>query len=111
MSTVFTATGASGVLDYADDSTEVSIEVPVATHLLVFNPDTANVVVVSVGQTDGDVDAIVPTSDFNGSGVVVAPSSTMIIAVPQSQFVGGTMWISVAGVSGTGNVYITPGTV
>jgi len=111
MTTVFTATGASGVIDYADDSTEVSIEITRATHLLVVNPDAANVVAVSVGFSDGDVDAIVPTNNFNGSGVVIGPASTVVIAVPQSQFVSGTMWISAAGVSGTGEVYITPGTV
>jgi hypothetical protein len=111
MTTVFTPVGASGIIDYADDSTEVSLENSGATAFLVFNPDAANVVVVNIGFTDGEVDAIVPTSDFNGAGLVVAPGQSIVYAVPQKQFASGNIFISVAGESATGNVYITPGTV
>lgn len=111
MTTVFTPVGASGVLSYADDSTDTSAEFAGATALLVFNPDAANVVVVSVGFADGDVDAIVPTSAFNGSGAVIGPGQQLVIAVPQKQTYAGNLFVSVAGVSVTGNVYLTPGTV
>lgn len=109
MTTVFTPTGASGIVSYVDDSTEVSIENSGATALLVFNPDAANVVVVNAGFVDGDVDAIVPTSDFNGAGVVIGPNASIVLALPQKQWTAGNIFISVAGESASGNVYITPG--
>lgn len=109
MTTIFSPTGASGIVSYVDDSTEVSIENSGATALLVYNPDTTNIVVVNAGFVDGDVDAIVPTSDFNGAGVVVGPNSSIILALPQKQWSAGNIFISVAGVSLSGNVYITPG--
>lgn len=109
--TQFTPVGASGILTYTDDSTEVSLENAGATHLMCFNPDTANVVVVNAGFVDLDVDAIVPTSDFNGAGMVIGPQQTVIYHLPQKQYAAGNIFISVAGESATGNVFITPGTV
>jgi hypothetical protein len=110
MSIPFAATGPSGAIAYADDSTEVSISNSGATHLMCVNPDTANVVVVSAGFTDGDVDAIVPDNNFNGQGIVIAPFGMVILSLPQKQYATGNIFVSVAGVSGTGTVYITPGT-
>jgi hypothetical protein len=111
MTAQFTPVGASGRIAYADDSTEVSIENSGATHLLCVNPDSANVVVVNAGFVDGAVDAIVPTSNFNGAGVVIGPMSSIIYHLPQKQYATGNIFISVAGDSATGNVFITPGTV
>lgn len=111
MTTIFTPVGASGILAYADDSTEVSLENSGATHLMCFNADAANVVVVNAGFVDGDVDAIVPTSDFNGAGMVIGPQQTVIYHLPQKQYATGNIFISVAGDSATGNVFITPGTI
>lgn len=109
MSDIFSPSGASGVITYTGDSTEISIENQGATALYIYNEDTANVVVVSAGFVDGDVDAFVPTSDFNGSGVVIGPQQSLIYALPQKQWSAGNIFISVAGVSASGNVYITPG--
>ena len=109
--TIFTPVGASGRLAYANDSTEVSIENSGATHLMCFNPDATNVVVVNAGFVDGDVDAIVPTSDFNGAGMVIGPQQTVIYYLPQKRYASGPIFISVAGDSATGNVFITPGTI
>jgi hypothetical protein len=111
MTPVFVPSGISGILSYADDSTEASTSFAGATAILVFNPDAANVVVVSVGFTDGDTDAIVPTSEFNGSGCVVGPQQQLIIGVPQKQNYAGNVFVSVAGVSATGNVFLTPGAI
>lgn len=107
---VFTPVGISGVLAYADDSTDASTQIAGASALLVFNGDAANVVVVSVGFTDGTTDAVVPTSGFNGQGTVVGPRQQLILSIPQAVY-NNPMWVSVAGVSGTGNVYITPGAI
>lgn len=108
MTTSFTPSGASIVLTYTDDSTEASTQVTGATQFLVVNPDTANVVVVNFGFTDGGTDAVVPTSGANGKGTVIAPASQVVLNVPQAAY-NSTVWISVAGDSATGNVYITPG--
>lgn len=107
---VFTPSGISGVLSYAGDSTEVSALAQGATALLVVNADSANVVVVNVGFTDGDTEAVVPTSDFNGLGTVIGASQSVILSIPQAAY-NATMYVSAAGVSGTGNVYITPGAI
>ena len=111
MSTVFTPIGASGIIDYADDSTEVSLENTGASAFLIFNPDTANVVVVNIGFEDGAVDAIVPTNEFNGAGVVIGPQQSIVYHLPQKLYSTANVFISVAGDSASGNVYITPGTV
>jgi hypothetical protein len=111
MTTAFTPVGRSIVLTYADDSTDTSTEVKCATAFSVFNADTANVVVFSTGASNGDTDAVVPTSGANGRGIVIGPQQQILVGYPASQFSNGSVFISVAGVSGTGNVYITPGTV
>jgi hypothetical protein len=108
MTTHFTPSGRSVVLAYADDSTEVSELTGGAVAWLVVNPDTANVVVVSFGFTNGDTDAIVPTLGDNGRGTVVGAGQQIVLSVPQCAY-SSTVYVSVAGVSGTGNVYLTPG--
>ena len=107
---VFTPSGKSGILSYTDDSTDASAVEAGANALMVFNPDTANVVVVNVGFTDGDTDAVVPTTESNGLGTVVGPQQTVILHFPQANY-NATMYVSVAGDSATGNVFITPGAV
>lgn len=106
--TTFAPTGKSIVLSYADDSTETSVLEGGAVKFLVVNPDTANVVVVNFGFTDGDVDAVVPTNNDNGRGTVIAPASQIVLSVPQCAY-AAQVYVSVAGDSATGNVYITPG--
>ena len=111
MTTVFTPVGDSIVMTYTDDSTDTSSAFAGASAFYVYNADTANVVVVNTGFADGDVDAIVPTSGANGKGIVVGPNSAVVVGVPQSRYTSNPVYVSVAGVSGTGNVYLTPGTV
>ena len=108
MTNTFAPAGKSIVLAYTDDSTETSTLEGGAVKFLVVNPDTANVVVVNFGFTDGDVDAIVTTSGDNGRGTVIGPASQIVLEVPQCAF-SSTVYVSVAGASPTGNVYLTPG--
>jgi hypothetical protein len=107
--TFFAPSGKSLVLSYADDSTETSTQTAAAQAVSVFNADTANVVVVNFGfNSDGDTDAVVPTDATNGQGTVLGPLQQITMALPQAGYVP-TMFVSVAGVSGTGNVYISKG--
>jgi len=108
MTTHFTPSGRSVILTYADDSTNTSSLEGGAVNWLVLNPDTANVVVVNFGFTDGDTDAVVPTSGDNGLGTVVGAGQQVVLNVPQCAH-SDTVYVSVAGVSPTGNVYLTPG--
>jgi hypothetical protein len=116
MTTAFAIQGPSMILSYADDSTDIREIIPqdglgIPNALFIFNPDTANVIVVAAGLTEGDVDAVVPTSGINGEGVVVGPNSSVLITIPQARNAAGSLFVAVAGVSATGNVYITPGAV
>lgn len=111
MSTPFYPVGGSIVLAYTDDSTEVSSGFPGASAFYVYNADTANVVVFNCGTADADVEAVVPTSGNNGRGIVIGPGSTAVVGFGAARYTAGLTYISVAGVSGTGNVYITPGSV
>lgn len=108
----FQPTGRSIKLAYADDSTDVSLAIdqPAPTHLAVVNVDSANVIVINAGFVDGDVNAVVPTADQNGQGLVVGPLTTLFFALDTTRASeSGNLYISVAGDSPTGNVYITPG--
>jgi hypothetical protein len=107
---VFTPVGISGILAYADDSTDTSTIENGATALLVYNADTANVVAVNVSFDPLDTNAVVPTSGTNGVGTVVGPQQQIVLHIPQAAY-NGTMYVSVAGDSGTGNVFITPGAI
>ena len=111
MSSPFTPVGNSIKLAYADDSTDASLEVKGASAFSVFNADTANVVVFNTGATNGDTEAVVPTSNANGKGIVIGPQQQITVGCGFGQFNVGSVFISVAGLSGTGNVYITPGVV
>jgi len=111
MTTVFTPVGASLVLAYADDSTDVSTSVPGASAFSVYNFDAANVVVFNVGASNNDTDAVVPTNSTNGRGIVIGPKQQVLVGCGFAQYTAGNVFISVAGVSGSGNVYITPGSV
>jgi hypothetical protein len=111
MTSLFTPVGNSIVLTYADDSTDTSTAIRGASAFSVYNADAANVVVFSVGASNGDTDAVVPTSGANGKGIVIGPKQQILVGCGFAQFQAGSVYISVAGVSGTGNVYITPGSV
>jgi len=111
----FQPLGPSGVVAYSDDSTDSSQVIePGSTGLpnalLCVNDDPANVVVVNTSFEALDTNAVVPNSGFNGLGTVIAPLGTVLISLNTS-YLQGNIYVSAAGVSGTGNVYITPGTV
>jgi len=109
----FIPQGPSVVLPYTDDSTDNSVTLDmgalgVPDVLYVVNPDTANVVVVNVSFDALDTNASVPTSGANGVGTVIAPFGYAMIAI-DSRYRTGNIYLSAAGDSATGNVFVTPG--
>lgn len=107
----FTPVGNTALVTYADDSSDIRVSTVGANAIMVYNPDGANVIAVGTGLTSGEVDAVVPTSGFNGEGCIVAPGATVIIRIPQAQYAAGNIFVCVAGESATGSVFITPGAV
>lgn len=111
----FTPVNSSAIIAYADDSTDTSITLAATTGtvpnaLLVVNPDTANVVAVNYSFDALDTNASIPTSGANGVGVVVGPASTVLIRI-DSTYRSGNLYVSAAGDSATGNVFVTPGVI
>jgi hypothetical protein len=109
----FIPQGPSIVIAYADDSTDTSVtynpgSLGMPDVLYVVNPDTANVVVVNISFDPEDTNASVPTSGANGVGTVIAPFGYAMIGI-DSTYRTGNIYISAAGDSATGNVFVTPG--
>jgi hypothetical protein len=109
----FIPQGPSVILPYTDDSTDNSVTLDmgalgVPNVLYVVNPDTANVVVVNVSFDSQDTNASIPTSGANGVGTVIAPFGYAMIAI-DSHYRTGNIYLSAAGDSATGNVFVTPG--
>jgi hypothetical protein len=111
----FIPQGPSVVLAYADDSTDQSITVTTGAYgvpncLLVVNPDAANVIAFSYSFNSLDTNASVPNSGANGIGTIVGPRSQVQIQI-NSTYQTGNLYLSAAGVSGSGAVYVTPGVI
>jgi hypothetical protein len=104
----FTPQGPSHRIQYADDSTEVSVLAGGATTWLVFNPDNTHAACVNFGFTDGDTEAIMPLNGTPGRGTVIGQRQQVVISVPQCAY-AAQVYVSVAGDGGTGNVFLTPG--
>ena len=110
----FTPIGPSAVVDYADDSTDTSITIQTGgigmpNVLYCVNEDAANIVAVSYSFDAADTNAIVPSSGANGRGAIIPPYGYAMIAIPSAANQTGNIYVSAAGHSGTGSVYITPG--
>lgn len=110
----FTPIGASAVVTYTDDSTDTSITIPtggtgVPNVLYCVNEDQANIVAVNYSFNSLDTNASVPSSGANGIGVIIPPYGYALIAIPTAANQTGNLYVSAAGHSGSGNVYITPG--
>jgi hypothetical protein len=113
MTIPFIPVNSSAVIAYADDSTDTAVTFDPTSGsnpncLYVVNPDTANVVVVNYSFTANDTNAVVPTSGADGLGVVVGAGSSVLIRI-DSTYQGGPLYVSGAGVSATGNIFVTPG--
>jgi hypothetical protein len=115
MNVPFIPVNSSGIISYADDSTDTSVVFAptsgtVPNCLLVVNPDTANVIAVNYSFDALDTNASIPTSGANGTGVVVGPASSAMIRI-DSTYQSGNLYVSAVGDSATGNVFVTPGVI
>jgi hypothetical protein len=109
----FLPQGPSAIIAYADDSTDTSVTLDTGSYgmpnvLLVTNPDVANVVAVSYSFDAQDTNASVPTSGDNGIGTIVGPASSVMLRI-DSTYRTGNIYVSAAGDSATGSVFVTPG--
>ena len=110
----FTPIGPSAVVDYTDDSTDTSITIQTGgigmpNLLYCVNEDAANIVAVNYSFNSLDTNASVPTSGADGLGAVIPPYGYALIAIPTAANQAGNLYVSAAGHSGSGSVYITPG--
>ena len=111
----FIPQGPSAIVAWTDDSTDTSVTLDTGQYgvpnaLLVVNPDTADVVAFSYSFDSLDTNASVPTNGANGIGCVIGPASTVMLRI-DSQYRTGNLYLSAAGDTGTGNVYVTPGVI
>ena len=74
------------------------------------NEDAANIVAVNYSFDSTNTNASVPSSGANGIGAVIPPYGYALLAI-DSKYRTGPLYISAAGHSGTGNVYVTPGVI
>ena len=110
----FTPLGASAVIDYTDDSTDTSITITtggtgVPNVLYCVNEDAANIVAVNYSFVSTDTNASVPSDGANGIGAVIPPYGYAMLYIDSTYRTQGPLYISAAGHSGAGNVYVTPG--
>ena len=110
----FTPIGPSAVVDYTDDSTDTSITIQTGgigmpNVLYCVNEDSANIVAVNISFDALDTNAIVPDSGANGLGAIIPPYGYAMLAIPNAANLTGNIYVSAAGHSGTGSVYVTPG--
>jgi hypothetical protein len=88
----------------AYSTTPGSLSLAPSAVLNILNLDSANVVFVSAGY--GNVTANVTT----GVGTAIAAKDTVQLQFPVNSVPGNAvLYVSVAGVSSSGNVYVTPG--
>jgi hypothetical protein len=111
----FIPQGNSVVIYYTDDSTDTSVTVPTTEFgmpnvLYCVNEDAANIVAVNYSFVSTDTNASVPSSGANGRGAIIPPYGYAMLAI-DSTYRTGPIYISAAGHSGTGNVYVTPGVI
>ena len=115
MTIPFIPQGPSAIVSYADDSTDTSVTLSTSEYgmpnvLLVVNPDAANVVAVNYSFNALDTNASIPTSGANGIGTIIGPASTVMLKI-DSTYRTGSLYVSAAGDSATGSVFVTPGVI
>ena len=111
----FIPQGNSIVIAYTDDSTDTAVTFNTGAFgmpnvLYCVNEDSANIVAVNYSFSAVDHNASVPSSGANGIGAVIPPYGYAMLAI-DSTHQTGNLYISAAGHSGSGSVYVTPGVI
>ena len=115
MTIPFLPQGPSAIIAYADDSTDTSVTLTTGVYgmpnaLLFVNPDVANVVAVNYSFNALDTNASIPTSGANGVGTIIGPASSVMLRI-DSTYRTGNIYVSAAGDTATGSVFVTPGVI
>ena len=115
MTIPFLPQGPSAIIAYADDSTDTSVTLTTGVYgmpnaLLFVNPDVANVVAVNYSFNALDTNASIPTSGANGVGTIIGPASSVMLRI-DSTYRTGNIYVSAAGDTTTGSVFVTPGVI
>ena len=115
MTIPFIPQGPSAIIAYADDSTDTSVTLTTGVYgmpnaLLFVNPDVANVVAVNYSFDALDTNASIPTSGANGIGTIIGPASSVMLRI-DSTYRTGNIYVSAAGDTATGSVFVTPGVI
>ena len=109
MTQAFRPTGASTLVPFTDGSSISSAEIPYRDSSL------ANAVCVNASY-DNSVQARFPVGGTDGVGVVCPPGQNIVVLVGPGPIPGtatweGGIWLNAEGISPSGNVFATPGTV
>jgi hypothetical protein len=109
----FIPQGNSAKIAYSANTTTTSTTFAFGSYgvpncLYIVNPDTANVVTLNYSWTSNTFPTTVPSSGTNGAGIVVGSGDSVQIRL-DSTYKTGNLYVGVAGISGSGNVFVTPG--
>jgi hypothetical protein len=120
MMPAFRPTGASTLVPFTDGSSISSAsfayaESSLATAVMFYNADAANAVCVNASY-DNSVQARFPISGTDGVGIVCPAGQNVVVIVGPGPVPGTTGWdgglfLNAEGISASGNVYATPGTL
>lgn len=120
MINAFRPTGASTIVPFTDGSSISSAEIPyadssLATAVMFYNADAANAVCVNASYSNS-VQARFPVAGTDGVGIVCPAGENVVVILGPGPVPGTTGWeggifLNAEGISPTGNVYATPGTL
>ncbi len=119
MTTQFRPTGASQLVPFTDGSSISSAQFTyedssLATAVIFYNAD-ANAVCVNASY-DNSVEARFPTSGSPGQGIVCPAGQNVVVIVGPGPVPGSATWdggifLNAEGISPSGNIFATPGTL
>jgi hypothetical protein len=120
MMPAFRPTGASTLVPFTDGSSISSAsfayaESSLANAVMFYNADVANAVCVNASY-DNSVQARFPVGGTDGVGIVCPPGENVVVIVGPGPIPGtagwdGGLFLNAEGISASGNVFATPGSL
>ena len=120
MINAFRPTGASTLVPFTDGSSNSSAQFTyetssLATAVMFYNADTANAVCVNASY-DNAVEARFPVDGTDGVGIVCPAGQNVVVIVGPGPIPGtagwdGGLFLNAEGISPSGNVFATPGSL